>query len=256
MEKMTLKKKNKIKEKSTSMIPYRKSFLSLFQFSEDAPNTRVVFSTSTSSTPNIVTPLDCLPYFRTYEGTFDEPSTLNLGFCLQKEEINVRHKEDQKDLVPSGGFFPYYRSQDEFLVKPLLRSRLCKAHRTNSRNEEKGGDSNRELAIHNYTASLLGLKPNFDLQSLPKNSPRCRPLVFSSETSEESQLDVPLFNDDATCSAGFVSYYRSEEPLQVSPIPIILSSVPRGHEWDGTEVKKRNWIIPTYFGVSQKHSKS
>ncbi|XP_036604363.1 uncharacterized protein LOC118841056 [Trichosurus vulpecula] len=267
MERMILQKKKDMKEKPTSMIPYGKAFMSAFWLSKDSPNTRVVVNTRKSSTPKKVVSLEYLPYFRTYEGLSDEPSTLNLGFCLQEEEItkakecssttDVRHKEDQKDLVPSFGFFPYYLSQDEFLGNPLLQSRLNKAHRIKPRNEEKRGDANRKLTIPNRRASLLGLKPNFDLHSLPENSPPCSPLLFfSSETSEESQADVPLFNGDTIYSAGFVPYHRTEEALRLSPIPIILSSVPRGHEWDGTEIRERNWVVPTYREVCQKHIKS
>ncbi|XP_051834105.1 uncharacterized protein LOC127549802 [Antechinus flavipes] len=266
MERMTLQKKNKIKEKPPSLIPYGKTFMSPLPFFENDPNTRVTFNIRKSSTPRTAMSLEYLPYFRTYEGPSDEPSTLNLGSCLQEEVIkekecrkitNVWHKENQKDLVPSTGFFPYYRSQDEFLVSPFLRSRLRKAHRIKSRNEEKRRESNRKFAIHKCRASLLSLKPNVDLQPLPKNSPSCSSLLlFSTDSSEESQLDVPLFNDDTFCSAGFTPYYRTEETLQASPIPVILSSVPRGHEWDGTEIRRRNWIIPTYYGVCQKHSKS
>ncbi|XP_072485987.1 uncharacterized protein [Notamacropus eugenii] len=268
MERMTFQKKNKTKEKPTSVIPCGKALMSPLRLSEDSPNTRAVLNARKSSTPKTAVSLEYLPYFRTYEGPFDEPlSTLNLGFCLQEEEISkekkcrslttVRHKEDQKHLVPSIGFFPYYRSQDEFLVSPLLRSRLYKVHRRKSRNEEKSRDANRKLSIQNCRASLLNLKSNFDLHPLPKNSVPCSPLVFfSGETPEESQVDVPLFNEEAIYSAGFIPYYRTEEALQLSPISIILSSVPRGHEWDGTEIRKRNWIIPTYCGVCQKHSKS
>ncbi|XP_074087689.1 uncharacterized protein LOC141519285 isoform X1 [Macrotis lagotis] len=258
MEGMTLQKKNKIKEKPTSMIPYGKAFMSSLRFSKDDTITRVAFNARKSSKPKMTMSLEYLPYVRTCEGSSDEPSTLNLRYCLQEEEITGEKEcRDKKDFFPSIGFFPYYRSQDEFLNNTILRHRFGRKHSIKFRNEEKRGDANRKFANHNCGASLLGFKPNFDLQSLTKNSPPRSPfLFFSSETSEENQLEVSVFSDDTICSTGFIPYYRTEEVLLASPIPIFFSSVSRGYEWGGTEIRRRNWMVPAYYGVCRKHSKS
>ncbi|XP_007473417.1 uncharacterized protein LOC103098944 isoform X2 [Monodelphis domestica] len=207
------------------MIPFGKA--SPLGFSEDGTDTRVSVDAS-SSTPQTAMPLEYLPYFRTYEGTDVQPPTLNLGVCLQEEEItkekeyrsivNVRHKEDQKDFVPSSGYFSYYRSQEEYFVNPLLQS---KTHSGKSKTEERRGNTNKTFeSTNNHRDSLLSLQSNFDLHS-SKNSPSGSSLP--GETSEESQLPDPLYSDD--CSTEFTPYYRTEEVLRASS-----SSVPRGHE--------------------------
>ncbi|XP_074087690.1 uncharacterized protein LOC141519285 isoform X2 [Macrotis lagotis] len=158
MEGMTLQKKNKIKEKPTSMIPYGKAFMSSLRFSKDDTITRVAFNARKSSKPKMTMSLEYLPYVRTCEGSSDEPSTLNLRYCLQEEEITGEKEcRDKKDFFPSIGFFPYYRSQDEFLNNTILRHRFGRKHSIKFRNEEKRGDANRKFANHNCGVSLFGI---------------------------------------------------------------------------------------------------
>nr|XP_025036985.1 uncharacterized protein LOC112544638 [Pelodiscus sinensis] len=192
---------------------------------------------------NLISSPHYLPYYRTYEEFFINPVSLDT-LCVKAEMEDsdiggekrdrgrgckantIREDENRSHVVISTGYFPYYRSYEEYFGRPVLNDGLSmptEGKEANPRSNERGSICEVAVGRSDESISQSYETEKEGIFSMPgvESSGSCllTDSIVGHCASEISLLNGLLMRNQPFSSTGYFPYYRTYGELLFSPAP-------------------------------------